>query len=138
MMMFTDTSRGAAVAKDPAVVELSGQYFLYYTVKSKKDGLGIGIAKGHDLDSREKIGDLPPLSPCDENGAAAPGAIVIDGVVHLFYQSCGDGCRKESLILLCSQTEHRENGTAASLDTLSCLRIEKEYITCSSREALTT
>jgi predicted GH43/DUF377 family glycosyl hydrolase len=97
MMMFTDTSRESAIAKDPAVVELCGKYFLYYTIKAKSDGLCIGIAESSDLDTWEKIGELPPLSPCDGNGTAAPGAIVIDGCVHLFYQSYGGGFRNAAV-----------------------------------------
>ena len=90
MMMFTDTSRGASIAKDPAVVEFCGRFFLYYTIVPKAGGLRIGIAQSEDLDSWEKIGEIGPLSPCDRNGLGAPGAIVLKGQIHLFYQTYGN------------------------------------------------
>jgi beta-1,2-mannobiose phosphorylase / 1,2-beta-oligomannan phosphorylase len=97
MMMFTDTSRESAIAKDPAVVELCDKFFLYYTIKSQSKGLGIGIAESLDLDNWKKTGEVPPLSPCDSKGVAAPGAIVLDGVVHLFYQSYEKGFQKAAI-----------------------------------------
>ena len=97
MMVFTDTSRESAIAKDPAVVELCGKFFLYYTIKSETEGLGIGIAESSDLDTWEKIGELPPLSACDAKGMAAPGAIVLDGRIHLFYQSYENGFQKAAI-----------------------------------------
>lgn len=96
MMMFADTSRGRPFSKDPAVVEFGGGYFLYYSIPPygdgrEDDGWRIGIATGEDLDTWEKAGELAPLSPCERNGLCAPGAIVLDGCVHLFYQTYGNG-----------------------------------------------
>jgi predicted GH43/DUF377 family glycosyl hydrolase len=96
MMIFTDTSRESAMAKDPAVVEFGGRFILYYTIKPETDGLRIGIAEAADLDSWEKIGEIAPLSSCDENGLGAPGAIVLNGQIHLFYQTYGNG-RKDAI-----------------------------------------
>ena len=73
MMMFADRSRGKPFSKGPAVVEFDGRYLLYYSIPPYKDGRNndgwrIGIATSSDLDAWEKIGELPPLSPCDVNG----------------------------------------------------------------------
>jgi hypothetical protein len=96
MMMFADTSRGRPFAKDPAVVEFDGRYLLYYSIPPYHDGRAhdgwrIGVATSQDLDTWTKTGELPPLSPCDKNGLCAPGAIVLGGRVHLFYQTYGNG-----------------------------------------------
>jgi beta-1,2-mannobiose phosphorylase / 1,2-beta-oligomannan phosphorylase len=96
IMLFTDSSEGAS-AKDPAVVELNGLYYLYYTVKKAKGTIGIGIATSQDLTSWDKIADLPFLSPCDKNGIAAPGAIVLNDCIHIFYQSYPDGFKKAKI-----------------------------------------
>ena len=95
-MLFTDSSRGRPFAKDPAVVCFRGRLLLYYSIPPyledrAGDGWRIGIACGTDLDTWEKIGEISPLSPCDKNGLCAPGAIVIGGRVHLFYQTYGNG-----------------------------------------------
>ncbi len=96
MMLFADRSRGKPFSKDPAVVAFAGCYFLYYSLPPYRDGRAndgwrIGVATSHDLDVWEKAGELPPLSPCDSNGLCAPGAIVLAGQVHLFYQTYGNG-----------------------------------------------
>ena len=96
MMMFADSSRGKPFSKDPAVVELGGQYFLYYSVPPFKDGRDddgwrMGVATSQDLDAWEKVSELAPLSPCDAKGLCAPGAIVLGDRVHLFYQTYGNG-----------------------------------------------
>ena len=97
-MMFADTSRGKPFSKDPAVVRFGGTYFMYYSVPPFKDGRepkgwGIGIATSDDLISWKRIGELPPAGGCEENGRAAPGAIVLNGKVHLFYQTYGNAKR---------------------------------------------
>jgi predicted GH43/DUF377 family glycosyl hydrolase len=97
-MMFADTSRGRPFAKDPGVVEFKGGFFLYYSIAPFADhpsdeGWRIGIASSGDLDRWEKIGEIDPLSPCEANGLCAPGPIVLDDAIHLFYQSYGNGPR---------------------------------------------
>ncbi len=91
-MMFTDNSRGKAFAKDPAVVKLNGQYFMYYSTAAKEGiiGLGIGIATSTDLSTWTKIGDVTATDDHEKNGICAPGAIVLDNKVHLFYQTYGN------------------------------------------------
>ncbi|MFV0378508.1 MAG: family 43 glycosylhydrolase [Mangrovibacterium sp.] len=98
MMMFADTiNAGRPFAKDPYVISFKDGYLMYYTVptfseaKSKLIG-GIGIAKSTDLIHWERIGSLAP--ECDAayeaNGYCAASALVIENVVHLFYQTYGN------------------------------------------------
>lgn len=102
-MLFTDEAHNC-FAKDPAVVKLNGTYYLYYSMASvRHDGavntgmnnaqarFGIGIAQSSDLTHWQIIGAVPETQPCEEKGIAAPGAVVLDGKVHLFYQTYGNG-----------------------------------------------
>ncbi len=94
-MMFADDTRGKPFSKDPAVIEFAGRYLMYYSLPPfgdgrEDDGWRIGIATSTDLDTWTRIGELAPLSPCDRNGLCAPGAIVLGGQVHLFYQTYGN------------------------------------------------
>ena len=90
-MLFTDESRGTPVAKDPAVVNFNGRYFMYYSVKGAgMSGWNIGIAQSSDLDRWDKIGELTHEGDHEANGICAPGAQVINGQVHLFYQTYGN------------------------------------------------
>ncbi len=96
MMLYADSSRGRPFSKDPAVVRWRGRYLLYYTLPSygdgrPDDGLGIGIAASADLDHWERVADLPREGILERNGICAPGAIVLDGRIHLFYQTYGNG-----------------------------------------------
>ena len=55
-------------------------------------GWGIGIASSPDLVHWSKVGELPGHpGEVEEKGVAAPAAIVLDGRVHLFYQTYGNG-----------------------------------------------
>ena len=99
MMYFADTTRGKNYAKDPAVVFFGGRYLMYYSVPPwgdgrPHDGWVIGVAESRDLDNWTKICDLPRLTALEENGFCAPGAIVLDGTVHLFYQTYGNGANE--------------------------------------------
>ena len=87
------------IAKDPAVVKFKGKYYLYYSIppydkdqwnSDKPNGWNIGIAVSDDLDNWERIGDLRPELDCEWYGICAPGAIVINEKVHLFYQNYGN------------------------------------------------
>lgn len=103
-MLFTDPNH-SCFAKDPAVVRLGSEYFLYYSMASVRNDngdvsngmrnaqakFGIGIAKSRDLEHWEILSEVPQTQPCEANGIAAPGAIVLDGQVHLFYQTYGNG-----------------------------------------------
>jgi len=95
MMRFADPSRSRPFAKDPAVVRYGGRYLLYYTMcphgdGRDGDGFGIGIAESTDLDNWSKVGEVSPVQECEQNGICAPGAIVLGGVIHLFYQTYGN------------------------------------------------
>jgi beta-xylosidase len=94
-MLFTDPRNHHA--KDPAVVRFNGHYYMYYsTWAGELTHLGIGIARSDDLTNWSVIGDFPETQPCEQNGTGAPGAIVLDGKVHLFYQTYGNG-RKDAI-----------------------------------------
>lgn len=95
-MMFTDSSRGRSFAKDPAVIKLKETYFMYYTLapyddERVSDGFAIGIATSNDLENWSKAGEILPERKYELNGICAPGAIVIKGKIHLFYQTYGNG-----------------------------------------------
>ncbi len=95
-MLFADTSRGRPFAKDPAVVWFQGQYWLYYSKPPfgddrAGDGWAIGIATSRNLDEWGVVGEILPAAVYEENGLCAPGAIVLDGEIHLFYQTYGNG-----------------------------------------------
>ncbi len=94
--MYADTSRGRPFAKDPAVVRFAGCYWLYYSMSPfgdgrPGDGWAIGIAQSDDLETWRKVGELLPAAPYEQNGLCAPGALVLAGQVHLFYQTYGNG-----------------------------------------------
>ena len=93
VMMFGDTSQcGVPYAKDPAVVKFGGRYFLYYSVPTGEglQGWRIGIATSEDLVHWEKVATMQPEHPSEANGFCAPGALVLNGKVHLFYQTYGN------------------------------------------------
>jgi predicted GH43/DUF377 family glycosyl hydrolase len=97
-MMFGDTSRtGVPFSKDPFVIKFEGRYLMYYSIPPYKDksnpvqGWGIGIAESRDLDTWNKIGEIVPEGDYEKKGLCAPGAMVIDGKVNLFYQTYGNG-----------------------------------------------
>lgn len=95
---------GRRFAKDPSVVRFGDRYLMYFTLSpSGEDGKGlrIGIAESQDLRTWTLVDRLEPDGEYDARGIAAPGAVVIDGVVHLFYQTYGNGpldaiCHAES------------------------------------------
>ena len=103
-MYYGDMSRlGRPFAKDPAVVRFGERYLLYYSIPpfapeiappNAPRGWAIGVAESQDLDHWAKIGEvLPETSDAssEANGICAPGAIVLDNKVHLFYQTYGNG-----------------------------------------------
>ena len=97
-MMFSDSSRlGRPCAKDPAVVKFDGKYWMYFSLpphadRSKGTGWQAGVAVSDDLIEWKKAGEIigEPGGP-EAKGLAAPEAIVLDGKVHLFYQTYGNG-----------------------------------------------
>ncbi len=94
-MMYRDTSRvGVPFSKDPVVVHFGGRYMMYYSIppqKGQKDaGWNIGIAASEDLTHWERVGELTPSQECERKGLCAPGALVRDDTLHLFYQTYGN------------------------------------------------
>lgn len=97
-MLFADSSHGRPFSKDPAVVRFAGQYWMYYSLSPYRDGRtpdgwSIGIAASSDLEHWSVLGEIRPADALEGNGICAPGAIVLDGKVHLFYQTYGNGPR---------------------------------------------
>ncbi len=96
-MHFADDSRGRPFSKDPAVVRFDGQYWMYYSLPSAvpggNTGWTIGIATSDDLEHWRRLGEILPGADYEANGLCAPGAIVLDGAIHLFYQTYGNGPR---------------------------------------------
>lgn len=99
-MMFGDTTRlGKPFAKDPHVIRFNGRYLMYYSVPPFRDkagisyGWGIGIAESTDLNNWKVLGEVnhDPAAAYESKGLCAPCARVIDGKVHLFYQTYGNG-----------------------------------------------
>ncbi len=96
-MYFGDTTRlGRPFSKDPMAVRFQGRYLLYYSIPNtdRNEGWGIGIAESRDLTNWQRIGEIEkePNGP-EAKGLCAPGAIVLNGKVHLFYQTYGNGKR---------------------------------------------
>ena len=93
-MMYADTSRrGTPFTKDPYVIYFGGRYLMYYTIPPSKvfKGYSIGIAESSDLINWKRIGEvLPEKDGVEKKGICAPGLLVRNGVVHMFYQSYGN------------------------------------------------
>lgn len=87
--------RGRPYAKDPSVIRFGGHYLMYFSLPSASDdvaeGWSVGVAESDDLITWETVAELPSFGDYDASGAAAPGAIVLDGRVHVFYQTYGRG-----------------------------------------------
>lgn len=102
-MQWADTSRlGRPFAKDPSVIRFNDRYLMYFSLPAFEPkfaptnapkGWSVGIAESKDLLSWSKIGELGPEQPCEKNGLCAAGALVLEGRVHLFYQTYGNGPR---------------------------------------------
>jgi beta-1,2-mannobiose phosphorylase / 1,2-beta-oligomannan phosphorylase len=101
---YSDSSRiGTPYAKDPSVIRFGDRYLMYYSIPPARDnrkgedgfptGWAIGIAESRDLHEWRKAGEVLPVQAVERNGIAAPGAIVLRGQVHLFYQTYGNGRR---------------------------------------------
>ena len=99
-MMYGDTSRiGIPFSKDPHVVEFQGKYLMYYSIPPKQNGnaeaqgWGIGIAGSKNLKDWHRIGEIIPQTAYESKGLCAPGALVRNDTVHLFYQTYGNGAK---------------------------------------------
>lgn len=102
-MRWADESRlGRPFSKDPSVIRFKGRYLLYFSLPpfapdrapaDGPEGWSIGIAESPDLTNWRKVGELWPEQECERKGLCAPGARVLRGQVHLFYQTYGNGPR---------------------------------------------
>jgi hypothetical protein len=96
-MHFADAVSGRPFSKDPAVVKFKGRYWLYYSLPPYKGkptpGWSIGVARSDNLVDWSKVGELRNTGDAERNGFCAPGAIVLGGKVHLFYQTYGNARR---------------------------------------------
>ena len=96
-MLFGDATRhGRPFAKDPCVIKLGGRYLLYYSMapsadKAAPQGWAVGIAESRDLIAWTKVGEILPEQECERNGLVNGKALLLDGKVHLFYNSYGNG-----------------------------------------------
>lgn len=98
-MMFGDTSRlGRPFSKDPHVVKFKGSYLMYYSIPAKQtgsgdgmQGWGIGIAESKNLIDWKRVGEITPKADYEAKGLCAPGALVRNDTIHLFYQTYGNG-----------------------------------------------
>ncbi len=100
-MRWADSTRvGRPFSKDPSVIRFKDRYLMYFSLPpfdpklaptNAPKGWSIGIAESKDLANWNKIGELGPEQGCDRNGLCAPGALVLGGRVHLFYQTYGNG-----------------------------------------------
>jgi len=96
-MVWGDTSRiGRPFSKDPCVIRIGERYLMYYSIPPAKDpnvppGWAIGIAESSDLTHWTPIGAILPEQECEQKGLVNGKVIRLDGVLHLFYNSYGNG-----------------------------------------------
>jgi predicted GH43/DUF377 family glycosyl hydrolase len=87
-MFFADPASTENLrTKDPVVIRFRDRYWMYYTIWLAPQVTGIGIATSENLLDWTPVARLPLEGPLEREGVAAPGAIVLNGRVHLFYQS---------------------------------------------------
>ena len=96
-MLYGDATRnGKPFAKDPSVIRFGGRYLMYYSMAPSTDpkapkGWAIGVAASQDLVEWKKVADILPEQEYERNGIVNGRAIVLDGKVHLFYNTYGNG-----------------------------------------------
>ncbi len=77
------------------MIRFRDRYLLYFSLPGTGPsgaGWSVGIAESSDLIDWRKVGEFIGAAPgIEAKGVAAPCARVIDGEVHLFYQSYGNG-----------------------------------------------
>lgn len=96
-MLWGDSSRlGRPFSKDPSVMRLAGRYLLYYSMcpygdGRPNDGWAIGIAESRNLLDWKKAAEILPEAAYEKKGLVNGRAILLDGQVHLFYNTYGNG-----------------------------------------------
>lgn len=96
-----DSSRlGRPFSKDPSVIRFGGRYLMYYSMppyaqplapRGAAKGWAIGVAESRDLRQWKKIGEIVPRQDCERNGIVNGRIILLDGRLHLFYNTYGNG-----------------------------------------------
>jgi len=88
------TRKGRPFAKDPTIAKFNGQYFMYYSIppgdQEDQQGWHIGVAVSKDLQTWKKVSEILPAASYEAKGLCAPESQVIDGKLHLFYQTYGN------------------------------------------------
>jgi len=105
-MLWGDPTRlGRPFAKDPSVIKFGGRYLLYYSMApwtkelappNAPRGWAIGIAESRDLVNWQRIGEILPEQPCEQNGIVNGRIMLLDGKLHLFYNTYGNA-QKDAL-----------------------------------------
>jgi len=93
-MMYADTTRrGIPYSKNPHVIHFGGRYLMYSSVLPIRgsDSREIEITESNDLINWKNVGMMHITEAYEKNGISAPGVLVIDGKVHVFYQTYGNG-----------------------------------------------
>jgi alpha-L-rhamnosidase len=90
-MYYADRTVGYPWSKDPDVVRWNGKYYMYCTIKSTSGGLGIGIAESTDMICWTQVAVIPRGTAYEANGQAAPCVVILNGRLHMFYQTYGNG-----------------------------------------------
>lgn len=93
-MLFIDTTYSdVPFAKDENIVYFNGRYFMYYTAYYSNDEgaprLCVGISESEDLTNWTRISQILPELEGETDQICAPGAIIRNDTLHLFYQSYG-------------------------------------------------
>ena len=94
-MLFIDTQYTEnPFAKDENIVKFNGKYFMYYSAYyPDKDGVNrlcVGIAESDDLTNWTRVSQLLPVQEAETNAICAPGAIIRNDTLHLFFQAYGN------------------------------------------------
>jgi predicted GH43/DUF377 family glycosyl hydrolase len=93
-MMYADsTRRGIPYSKNPHVIYFGGRYLMYSSLLPIRgsDSREIEITESNDLIHWKNVGMMRITEAYEKNGISAPGVLVIDGKVHVFYQTYGNG-----------------------------------------------
>jgi predicted GH43/DUF377 family glycosyl hydrolase len=93
-MMYADSSRrGKPWSKNPHVIRFDGRYLMYTSVLPVKGSKAreIEITESQDLIHWKNVGMMRIEEAYEKNGISAPGVLVINGKVHVFYQTYGNG-----------------------------------------------
>jgi hypothetical protein len=87
-MLWADTSSGKPFSKDPSVIRFNQRYLMYFSTPPKPGEArwGQGVAESSDLSNWRTVREIG-------RGICAADAIVLNGRVHLFYQTYGNGSR---------------------------------------------